>query len=168
MQLDAGLIPSIHSPALWKRLTPGQAGQIPCPATDNESVTNCDKHGQAQAQGRQPQRWPAPAGQGHPHPLPCPRTKASTGPGAPVAQRRGPWGGAAALGAMEHPAIARTIFPFRPALRRANVGHQVRARGRRDGGTVPGRGWSFVEPGKPEGFPQKSEETPSQGGHGGD
>lgn len=31
---------------------------------------------------------------------------------------------------------------------------------------MAGRGWSFIEPGKPEGFPQKSEETPSQGGLG--
>ena len=136
MQLDAGLILSIHRPALRQRVTPGQAGQIACTAMDSESVTSCDRHGQAQGQGRQPQRWPAPAGQGHPHPLPCPRTKASTGPGAPVAQRRGAWGGAAALGAEEHPAIARTIFPFRPALRRANVGHQG---GQEAGGTAAAR-----------------------------
>ena len=88
MQLDAGLILIIHSPALRQRVTPGQAEQIVCAAMDHEIVTSCDKQGQAQ--GR---RWPAPAGQGHPHPHPCPRTKASTGPGAPVAQRRGHGGG---------------------------------------------------------------------------
>ena len=29
---------------------------------------------------------------------------------------------------------------------------------------VPAQDWSFIESGKPEGFPEKSQETPSQGG----